>query len=105
MGTDQTFITPPEHICFLAKKLFADCGEIIDGSIAYIEPGGGGPVQQHTHSHNHLFIVISGEARIALGEEEKIIHANESFLVKGEIPHAVWNNTDETTIMIGISTK
>lgn len=105
MGTDQTFITPPEHIFFLAKKLFADCGEIIDGSIAYIEPGGGGPVQQHTHSHNHLFIVISGEVRIALGEEEKIIHANESFLVKGEIPHAVWNNTDETTIMIGISTK
>ena len=30
----KEFITPPDHIHFLAKKLFADCGEIIDGSIA-----------------------------------------------------------------------
>lgn len=33
----KEFITPPDHIHFLAKKLFADCGEIIDGSIAYLE--------------------------------------------------------------------
>lgn len=26
----KEFITPPEHIHFLAKKLFADCGEIIE---------------------------------------------------------------------------
>ena len=29
----KEFITPPDHIHFLAKKLFADCGEIIDGSL------------------------------------------------------------------------
>lgn len=99
------FTTPPEHVNFLAKKLFGNCGEIIDGAIAYLEPEGGGPVHLHTHTHNHLFIVIQGEARILLGDEEKTVHAHESFLVKGEIPHSVWNATSETTVMLGISVK
>lgn len=34
------FVTPPEHINFLAKNLFGNCGEIINGSIAYLEPTG-----------------------------------------------------------------
>lgn len=101
----KEFITTPDHIHFLAKKLFADCGEIIDGSIAYLEKGGGGPTSLHTHEHNHLFIVTSGQARIELGSEVKILNANESFLVKGSIPHSVWNNIDGTTVMIGISVK
>lgn len=106
MVADKDFITPPEHIHFLAKRLFGDCGEIKDGSIAYLEPGGGGPIEQHTHTHNHLFIVVRGEAKVLLGDEERIIRTNESFLVPGTVPHSVWNNReDETTIMIGISTK
>ena len=101
----KEFITPPDHIHFLAKKLFADCGENIDGSIAYLEKGGGGPTSLHTHEHNHLFIVVSGQARVELDGEIRIVDANESFLVNGHIPHSVWNNIDGTTVMIGISVK
>ncbi len=103
MTTD--FITPPNHIHFLAKKLFGNLSEIMDGSIAYLEPNGGGPVEQHTHEHSHLFIVVEGEAKILLDKTEKILHANESFLVDGHIPHSIWNNIDSTTKMIGISVK
>jgi mannose-6-phosphate isomerase-like protein (cupin superfamily) len=100
------FITPPNHKHFLAKKLFADMGEIIDGSIAYLEKDGGGPSEPHTHEHNHLFIVVKGEAKILLNNETVIVRENDSFLVKGSIPHSVWNNlTERTTIMIGISIK
>lgn len=106
MNDLKNFITPPNHIGFMAKRLFPACGEIVDGSIAYIEPNGGGPVSLHTHpDHSHLFIVVSGEAKVLLGDEERIIHANESFLVKGEIPHSVWNNTEVRTVMIGITVK
>ena len=101
----KEFITPPEHIHLLAKKLFTDCGEIIDGSIAYLEKGGGGPTSLHTYEHNHLFIVFSGQARIELDGEVKIVNANESFLVNGKVPHSVWNNIEGTTVMIGISVK
>lgn len=102
---NRDFITPPNHVKFLAKKLFEHCGEILDGSIAYLESGGGGPVQLHTHEHSHLFIVIEGQVKIQLGKEFKIINENESFLVKGYIPHSVWNNSKLRTIMIGISVK
>ena len=105
MNESDGFITPPEHLKFLAKKLFGNCGEIIDGAIAYLEPNGGGPVKLHTHPHNHLFIVISGQAKDLLDKEEKIINENEAFLVKGEIPHSVWNNSQNTTVMLGISVK
>ncbi|MDE5993770.1 MAG: cupin domain-containing protein [Oscillospiraceae bacterium] len=101
----KDFITPPNHVNFLAKKLFGEIGEIIDGSIAYLQPNGGGPDELHTHDHNHLFIVTKGEAKILLGDKEIIVKKDESFLVKGSIPHSVWNNTDAETVMIGISVK
>lgn len=101
----KDFITPPNHIDFLAKKLFGDCGEIIDGAIAYLTVGGGGPIEQHTHEHNHLFIVVKGRAKILFDDKEVIVNENESYLVNGTEPHSVWNDSDATTVMIGISVK
>ena len=66
---------------------------------------GGGPTEKHTHEHNHLFIVTKGEARILLGEEEITLKKDEAFLVKGTIPHAVWNHASEETVMLGISVR
>ena len=99
------FIVPPNHVNFKAKKLFGNVGEIMDGSIAYLNLQGGGPTEKHTHEHNHLFIVVKGSAKVLLGEEEVIINQDESFLVKGTIPHSVWNNQDAETVMIGITVK
>ena len=99
------FITPLNHVNFNAKKLFESLGEIIDGSIAYLEPQGGGPIEVHTHEHNHLFIVTKGQAKIILGDKEMILNKDESFLVDGKIPHSIWNNIEGTTVMIGISVK
>ena len=106
------FMTPPKHVrsamplCsaknFRAKKLFGAVGNIVDGEIAYIDLNGGGPTEQHTHEHNHLFIVTEGEAKILLGDEEVIIHKDEAFLVEGRIPHSCWNNINGVTKMIGI---
>lgn len=99
------FMAIPNHINFRAKKLFGEVGQIIDGSIAYIDVNGGGPVERHTHVHNHLFIVVEGEVKMLLGDQEVIVKQNESYFVKGDIPHAVWNNAQGKTVMIGISVK
>lgn len=80
-------------------------GTILDGSIAYIDCNGGGPIEPHTHQHNHLFIVTQGEAKIKLADQEIILKKDEAFLVKGFIPHSIWNNLAEETVMIGISMK
>lgn len=101
----EGFMTPPAHIHFEAKQLFGDCGEIVNGAIAYLQPQGGGPLTLHTHDTDHLFIVVRGEAKVLLEKEEVIIRENESYLVRGNIPHSVWNNTEAETVMIGITLK
>ncbi|WP_294461374.1 cupin domain-containing protein [uncultured Ruminobacter sp.] len=110
MGTAENqspeagFVTPPKHINFKAKKLFGEIsGKIRDGAVAVVELNGGGPEEKHCHPHNHLFIVTSGEARVEYDDETVIIHENEAFMVEGIRPHAVWNNANRTTVMIGIT--
>lgn len=99
----EDFGTPPLHVNFRAKRLFGAGGKIVDGAIAYLAPGGGGPTQPHTHPTDHLFIVVSGEAKVLLGDEEIVVRENESFRVKGSVSHSVWNNADRETVMIGIT--
>lgn len=97
------WFTPPDHIKFQAQKCFGALQGVLDGSVAYLEPGGGGPSQPHTHAHNHVFFVLEGQAKVLLGGEEIRIPQGESFLVRGQIPHSVWNDAPQTTIMLGIS--
>lgn len=99
----EGFVSPPDHIGFAAKRLFGACGEIIDGAIACIEPGGGGPTRQHTHRHDHLFVVMQGEAVIHLDDDEIVLHLHDAYLVRGSVPHSVENRTSGTVVMLGIS--
>lgn len=100
--SEDKFITPPNHINFFAKNLLGKC-KIKDVAIAHLEKKGGGPIENHTHPHNHFFIVTDGECKIILDNKEIVLKKNESFLVKGEIPHSVWNNISQTTTMLGIT--
>lgn len=101
---DNQFMTPEGHQGFLAKKLFNEMGKIQWGAIAYIEKGGGGPGNNHTHSDNHIFIVAEGEVKIILGDREIMAGKDESVFVDGMIPHSIWNNSDKTAVVIKIST-
>lgn len=99
------FITPPNHDKFLAKVLFNENNKIKWGAIAYIEKNGGGPSGNHTHKDNHIFIVTQGEARVVMGDKTMIIKKDESCFVDGIIPHSIWNNSDDTTVVIKISVE
>ena len=97
------FTTPPMHIGFMAKKYLELTGMFQDGTLAYVEPGGGGPLTKHTHPHDHLFLVIQGEARIEFEEETVFLKANEIYRVRGNRLHSVWNNGKVTAIMLGVT--
>ena len=99
----KDYLTPPCHRLFLAKKLFSRSGELLDGAIAYIAPGGGGPEVPHLHPHDHLFIVTKGVAEIRIGEEKFLLHEGESMRVCGALLHSVWNPSSEETQMIGLT--
>ncbi|WP_160150002.1 hypothetical protein [Parabacteroides sp. Marseille-P3160] len=48
---------------------------------------------------------MKGEAKVLFEDKTQIIAENNSFIVDGNRPHSVWNNTSETTIMIGNNLK
>lgn len=99
------FMTPEGHTGFLAKKLFNEMGRIHWGALAYIEPGGGGPAGNHTHSDNHIFIVVEGEVEIFLKDAPHIVKKDEMFFVDGMIPHSIWNHGSETAKVIKLSVE
>jgi len=100
---DSTFMTPEGHEKFIAKKLFNEMGKIQWGAVAYIEESGGGPKGNHTHSDNHIFIVVEGEVKIIMGKTYHIVKTDEMFFVDGMIPHSIWNNGKQTAKVIKIS--
>ena len=62
------------------------------------------PGNNHTHSDNHIFIVVDGEVRIVTGDREIIAGKDQSVFVDGMTPHSIWNNGAKTAVVIKIST-
>lgn len=102
---NASFITPEGHEGFLAKKLFDEMGKIQWGAVAYIEKDGGGPIGNHTHSDNHIFIVVDGEVEIVMDDKTHIVKKDEMFFVDGLTPHSIWNHGSDTAKVIKISVK
>lgn len=99
----QQFVTPPNHFGFHAARLFGEQGLLLDGAIAYIEPGGGGPEPAHTHETDHLFYVIEGEMSVQSGDETITIHEGQVRRVPGNRPHATANPGTQITKVLGLT--
>lgn len=100
------WLTPPGHRAFKAAVLARQLDdEILDCAIAVIDPGGGGPQEDHRHAHDHLFVVISGSATIRMGGKSISLRESQALRVSGSIAHSVWNETDAPVKMAGISLK
>lgn len=100
---EQKFVTPPNHFGFRAARLFGEQGLLLDGALAYIEPGGGGPEPAHTHETDHLFYVIEGELAVRCGGETITIHAGEARRVPGAVPHATQNPGAQIAKVLGLT--
>lgn len=104
---EQTWITPPGHKEFLAKKLFefpeGAGGTVQWAALAYIKQGGGGPEGGHVHDSGHIFIVSEGQVRVMLGTEAHVVKKDESFMVPGGALHSIWNDEAETAKVMKIN--
>lgn len=64
-----------------------------------------GPLPEHTHSHDHLFTVISGEIEIRLDGEKFSLNEGISLRVPGDKLHSVCNVSKNIAKVSGISLK
>jgi quercetin dioxygenase-like cupin family protein len=86
----QFFPTPEEfaeHAIFPGVAVRTCSGERMMLSLATFEPGA--VVEEHSHPHEQVGIVLEGRARFLIGGEEKTLGPGELFRIPGNVPHKV----------------
>jgi quercetin dioxygenase-like cupin family protein len=56
-------------------------------SLATFEPNA--VVEEHSHPHEQVGIVLEGKARFIIGGEEKLLGPGDIFRIPGNVPHKV----------------
>lgn len=56
-------------------------------SLAELEPEA--IVEQHSHPHEQVGIVVEGHARFIIGDEERVLGPGDMYIIPGDTPHRV----------------
>lgn len=59
--------------------------------LAYIEPGGGGPENDHAHDFGHFITVFRGTLLVKQGQRQQLLHGPEAIAIPGGLGHSIWN--------------
>jgi quercetin dioxygenase-like cupin family protein len=62
----------------------------------------GHSVPTHSHSHEQIGMVYAGEAKLRIGDEEKIVKKGDFFRIPSKIPHSDTCIGNEPFIMLDI---
>ncbi|WP_458187026.1 cupin domain-containing protein [Haladaptatus sp. NG-WS-4] len=65
-----------------------------------IEPGAG--VETHSHEHEQLGFVNEGELVFTVGGEERIVEADDAYVIPADEPHAAENRGDDAVVGIEV---
>jgi len=57
--------------------------------LSFVDLEAGAIVPEHTHPHEQMGYVISGELEIKIAGEKKLCHAGDTYLIPGNIHHSV----------------
>lgn len=95
---------PGHEGCYGRDLVLEGGGAGMECSLVRIEPGGGGPLEPHTHGHDHLVIVLRGSLTIKQGNTEASTQAPAAVRVEGSVPHSFRNaGVDDVELaMIGL---
>jgi quercetin dioxygenase-like cupin family protein len=84
------FPTPEEcsrHTIFPGVTVRTCSAEKLMLSVAEMEPHA--IVQEHSHPHEQVGIVLQGRAIFIIGGEQKTLQAGDLFRIPGHVPHRV----------------
>lgn len=101
----EHFLTPENYATFQAARYAkADLarGEHLFVGLNCFEPGQGQPV--HTHAGaDKFYLVLSGNARMIVGDETRDAAAGTLVWAPQGIPHGVESVSERTVMLVGIA--
>lgn len=81
------------------------CGaRTVDLHLNILEGGGrrdDAPYHLHTNAEN-IYFVLKGRLGVRLAEEDRFVDAGKAVFIPPNVPHAVWNASDEEAELIEI---
>ena len=57
--------------------------------LSYVEIEPGAVVQEHSHPHEQVGMVLEGSARFFIGDEEKVLSKGDRYRIPGHVKHRV----------------
>ncbi len=61
-----------------------------------IEPGA--EVPDHDHHHEQVGVITEGAITFVVDGEERVVEADDTYVIPGDEPHAARNDTDEPVV-------
>lgn len=71
-------------------------------NVQHFEVEAGATVPEHSHPHEQLGYMLSGELTFIVDGEEKVVRAGDSYVLDGGEPHAAENRGDEPAIGLDV---
>ncbi|MFN4261150.1 MAG: cupin domain-containing protein [Gemmataceae bacterium] len=75
------------HTIFPGVQIRTCAGEHMMLSVVDIEPGA--VVEEHSHPHEQMGMVLAGRALFTIGGEQKTLQPGDLYRIPGHVPHQV----------------
>jgi len=76
-----------KHCIFPGVTIYTVAGQQMMLSYVELEPGA--IVEEHSHPHEQMGMVLAGEAHFFVGDEDRLLHAGDLYRIPGGVPHRV----------------
>lgn len=76
-----------QHTIFPGVDIFTAAGKHMLMSLVEFQPGA--IVEAHSHPHEQMGMVLEGQARFIVGDEEQVLGPGDMYIIPGGIVHKV----------------
>jgi quercetin dioxygenase-like cupin family protein len=72
---------------FPGVHIYTTAGDGVMLSLVEFEPGA--VVEEHSHPHEQMGLMLEGEAQFIIGDEKRIVREGQMWRIPGGVPHKV----------------
>lgn len=81
-------------------KLYLECLRVPSLSVGVYTLAAGDQDPQQPHSEDEVYYVVSGKARIQVGEEDQAVEAGSIIFVAAQVEHRFHSITEDLSVLV-----